>query len=89
MNRPGQVSEDQRLAVVDLLQGDGIDQALVDVEDTRAMGLVVGHDHSCTAGVEDAVSIVAYHLDLDRRMESMEGEKLGLLAKSKDLVVEP
>ena len=72
--------------MVDLLQGDGIDQASVGVVGIPAMDLVVGHDHSCTAVVEDAVSIVAYHLDLDRRMESMEDEMLGLLAKSKDLL---
>lgn len=69
---------DQRLAVVDLLQDDGIDQALVDVAGTRATGLVVDHGRSCIAVVVGAVSIVACHLDLDHhRMESMEGEKSG------------
>lgn len=75
MNRPDQASVDQRLAVVDLLQDDGIDQALVDVVGTRAMDLVEDHGHSCIAVGEGAASIVACHLDLDRRrMGNMEGK---------------
>ena len=72
---PDQVSGDQRLVVVDLLQDDGIVQALAGVEGTLAMDLAVGHGRSCTVVEVGVASIEACHLDLgQRRKESMEGK---------------